>query len=270
MKSYRAIISVEECSITVMLNGFPVFKSPGASPIDATVPIGFAMATGINEFQVDIKAANSHSAAHCDVVLVSYSKQREDSEPSQLVSIAYRLGDANPVQLSSPAGLFPNGVSDPIILSQKQDSVQITRNFRLEEPIPRWNWLDSERIEDNTSTRSSLLKVYHYIWSMLSQRSTSSFEQIFLERTTEYRIAFGATADEFPGDRGFGSVLKEPGMELYPWDPDDGRFELLGKSRLARYTREDGTPLIVFVDGRIGRYFDIIFRLDRGRWMPTR
>jgi hypothetical protein len=145
------------------------------------------------------------------------------------------------------------------------------RLVHLTTPFPRWTWLDGQAIQPSGDTRASLFQVYDELWAALHARAAPRILPRFAARTQELATAFGRTVQEMDRNLDLNAASHDPTLELYPLD-DEAELEVFGDGRLARLTRWDDLPMIVFVrkDRSLSQSYDVICCMIDGGWLPIR
>lgn len=163
-------------------------------------------------------------------------------------------------------------ISEPIVRTLHVGrSLVAERLISLEPAFPRWAWLDGEAIERSAETEASLMRVYEEVWSALKARDASRILPRFVLRTRELATAFNRSTREMERLLDLESASQDPSLELWPLDPE-AELEIFGDGKLARMTRWDGEPLVVFVkrDRDLSQYYDIVCCRLAGKWIIIR
>lgn len=193
---------------------------------------------------------------------------RLDETQRDLFITKVDFGADNPLEGNTPPGSGPGFRIGAAGLLPIEGGVAINRTFELENRVPDWRWLSSERMIDSPDLRTALLGQYAGIWSALSEARLEMFPELLAERTAEYRLATFADVADIPADYGLAGAIAEG--RLFDLEPEHAQFRLFGDGRLAEFRRWDDKPMIAFIEGEIGRYFRFVFRRERGAWIVTR
>jgi hypothetical protein len=267
-------LSAERCRATVRVNDVPVIRTPGLRPMDAVMPASHYLANGENELRLEIRGAKDGdpvpSAAEATAVLSVHETGRFEATRRVLTAVRHAGAETPPARGSTPPGRTGDSVAGPVTVTADADVARVARMVTLDAAIPRWRWLDSPVIPNDAAMQASLLDVYRQIWRRFSVRDSSGFVAAMAERTAELRAALQAGLDDIPDDRGLVATLADPALRLADLRPERAVYEPMGGGRLARYVHADGRPVIVFVEGRLGNYFDFIFRRENQRWIICR
>lgn len=269
LSAFRLEFSGERADVTASVNDVPVMSTPGGRALDASVAITPWLLTGTNVLALSLTA--SGTAPRPDAAGSAIFGVRDASVPgSDLIPLTSLVvePEKDPTVTSAPPGPNMMGSAGPVTARTTSSSLQLRRSVVISAPLPRWAWIDSAVIPADDDTSAELWREYEAIWKLLDERRLGTLPDLLRERTTEYRQALYADADELPSDYGIGALVRS-GAALLPL-PAEPVFHLFGGGRLAEWTRQDGRPVVTFDEGGVGRFFRFVFRRVGKGWTVTR
>lgn len=257
----------ESCDAEILMNDAPVLTTRRAVPLSASSPVNAWLANGRNRLALRVRPLAAGLGAVSATVAV-HMPGRFDETRRDLFTLKIDLAADDPLEGNTPPGPGPGFRAGPVTSQPFDGGILVHREFELDARFPEWRWLGSERLTDSPELRASLMEQYQSIWNALSEGQLGGFPALLRERTDEYRLATFSDADTVPDDYGLSAAIRDG--RLFDLQPEDGVFRLFGDGRLVEFQRWDGKPMITFVEGATGRYFQFIFRRERGAWIVTR
>lgn len=287
-------VDMSGCAYDVRLNDVSIVSDERGVPVEAELPVNHWARPGENMLEMVLKplpeGAPEGLLARCSATLMvrKSGTPAEKSQPIADLRFSGALTEPSAgIKESSPTGRFadrPGFPADPQAGTVLVDEVKVTppegdrgtvlsRRITLPVLLPRWVWFQSDPIPNNEQTRQQLIAEYQRIWDAVQQKKVPQVLPLFTERNKELAAAFYRTEREMAQKSAQLEQLSvNPGLSLFPLEPEDSVLVVFGGGRLAKLTRWDGNPMIAFnyTDDSGSETFDIVFRKSGNRWLIIR
>lgn len=309
-------IEADHSVIAVSVNDVPVYDVEVAGHTSARRGATLYFKEGVNEIRVEIsppvgkKGLSSAMDATIKLMLndIDYRtvfpelKPPEYEERQTLATLSAKGDvvtalDVNRLSSASGEKIWGRDTDEPMIVESSAVSIEpslrfpggvsLSRTVTTNIPFPRWKWLDSDSIENNESTKQSLLKEYIKIWNIMQAMDEAALKairkEVSIEKKTFYLSGKEKKSSHLSGKtpkskrKFFDSVredIKDLNVTLDTIDMSKTLLRVHGDGRLAELvTYNQGyDPLIIWRDpsGFYSNSFNLMFRREKGVWIRTR
>jgi hypothetical protein len=281
---FQVRISAERCAYDIRLNDATIWADTEANPIDGALPVNHWVSHGNNLLEVRLSPPSGEQRfddrANCRVTFTVRTANAPQSSGIVLTEISFpsplATASEHPPSIldADPRYLWPDPRAVTPLVVQTGDSRAsyiLLRQVALASPFPRWAWLDADPLEESEQTFKELFARYENFWHDLRAKRLADVRAALSFRSNEFAAAYYRLAFEILDDLGIDRSATDPGLELYPLDTEP-KLEIFGNKRLARITRWDGEPLLVFVqrEKQLSTYYDLVFCKRNGQWQIIR
>jgi dipeptidyl aminopeptidase/acylaminoacyl peptidase len=281
---FQVHLSSERCAYSVRVNDAPIWVDADANPIDGVLPVSHWMVHGFNvldvrlspppgearfderaSFRATLTVRTADAPRAADKVITELSFPPPPTETAVPPSSAAE---------AEPKYFWPDPRATMPLTVRRGDSgpsLGLVRRVALAPSFPRWGWLDAQSLEESEQTFKELLAHYQNFWHDLRDKRLGEVRAALGLRSNEFAAAYYSLPFEMLDDLGIDRSANDPDWILHPLDPH-AKLEVFGNQRLARITRWDGEPLLVFVqrDQQLSTYYDLIFCKRNGQWQIIR
>ncbi|TYK65424.1 hypothetical protein [Colwellia echini] len=282
----------------IELNGVRVLKQYNAEgKISTRIPVNHYMRSGSNTLKIltwsgDEYPINEHAYVNLELI-VSESSQPNVEYPISTIVFDNTQTTEEKSSNSSLSGKYNslNGFSasssgdvtvEDIMYKQVKNVYTYSRTIDIPSSLPLWAFFSSDNLpnyngmEDNEYYQNvdNLLVEYMKVQEAIKNNTTDQIISMFEERNKELDAAFYYPPGTY--ENKIKVALKDAAnddtAELVSLKPNDIFFDLSNNNKLNRLARKGKGPAIAlnFKDIEGSYSFDMIFRMQDGKWILTR
>lgn len=255
------------------VNGFPIFENFSRQTGEVRFPVSHLVEPGANTiaWRVFLDEDGIDSEARVTARLLARPRGGEKEDEVEIASISLD-GPALANRTSPPGDASPIGSVGPeeLRIDAEDSSFTLTRGFSIDVAFPRWRWVDSPRIEDDSATYDSLVKWYRNFMQMLDTDRRDLVRRLFTEKAEEMGKVFGLNPAQMLAEIGIVGKMNsgvwhrvEPG-----WDEVIVQFAM--DNRLARLIGPPYGDLVAYEEEDLYEAYSIWLRFDGSNWILSR
>lgn len=234
---YMLEVDVNNCAMQIYVNDFQVFKSAEQGPLYTSFVIGEYLRPGQNRIRFSVwsptdKLGDKFSKRSYAKFTIS---SVDRSNPHQQALAGVYFSPTDDIEFNSSSKAVQKVVNSnnhfgvPIgeVVTQyikDKNFYRLDQIFTVRDNIPTWNWVNSQKLADNSGTglalppnlRKALYDAYNEFWLALKKKDIKKIQELYSEMSTESAIASGITPESFFESLAVKEMLEDENLELTP------------------------------------------------------
>ncbi len=284
----------------IELNGVTIFRQYNSrGKIETTIPVNHYMRSGKNKLAIiswpdhGVSTVNMHGYVKADLQVSEHEKTDVSFSITTLDLNNKSESEIEKVENSSLAGVYNSNnefkaddsgdvIVGEVVTSQSGNIFEYQREFKIPSSLPLWAFFTSDELpntdamsdEDYYQSIDVLLIEYLKVQNAIAGNNTDEVLAMFEERNRELDTAFynppGTLQSKIK--EALTNAAIDSKAELAPLSSNMLNFSTNRGNKLVKLIRSEHMPAISLNYKEIqGSYsFDLIFRLQDGKWILTR